>query len=206
MKLSPHFIPQAALALSILLSGCAADREAGRIAIHTAQNIAAYDQVVSQKVAAEKAFYQQQLGTLREILGGVSDITEPMTTPEAAAKEKLQRTLSYGRIITTAQRDARIAADRIIVSAKPTGMEQLVTYIDKGVAQEQADLLDFIKRQRSLANDFRASLVPIKQQQEELKALRTSLTQLAAKPTLFDQLKLAIDFGQAVKKELENKK
>jgi hypothetical protein len=85
-------------------------------------------------------------------------------------------------------------------------MEALVSYVDAGVSAEQADVLDFIKRQRALANDFQAGLAPIKQQQDQLKALRNAMTQLAAKPSLGDQIKIASEFAKAVKEQLDSNK
>jgi hypothetical protein len=207
--LRPGAIAAAALG-SLFLGACANDRAVSRIALHTAQSVAGYDAAVSRKVAAEKAFYQRELTDLRQILGGIpSDEVLGLAEARQPAQtelERLQNSLPYGRVVTSAQRDARILADRIINGSSPAAMEALVSYVDAGVSAEQADVLDFIKRQRALANDFQAGLAPIKQQQDQLKALRNAMTQLAAKPSLGDQIKIASEFAKAVKEQLDSKK
>jgi hypothetical protein len=189
---------------AVILTGCASDRAVSKIAIHAAQNVAAYDAEVSNKVAAEKAFYQSQTASLRKILGGVS--APVADDPEATELARLRSSLPYGRIETVGHREARIMADRIAAGSTPATMEELINYIESGVAREQTDLLDFIQRQRTLAGEFQKSLIPIEQQKEQLKQLRNSLTQLAAKPKLGDQLKLAIEFGRAIQEEIKKQK
>src|SRR4029077_12391714 len=103
--------------------------------------------------------------------------TKTATRPAAtsipdADTEKIKKSLPYGRIITHAQRDARVLAEQISTGGGPLAMEALINYVDAGVTSEQEDVLALIERQRALATSLSAGLEPINQQKQKLEEIR----------------------------------
>src|SRR5204863_7163545 len=80
----------------------------------------------------------------------VANDAKPATTPTPDIV-KIRKSLPYGRIITHAQRDARILAEQITTGSAPLTMEALINYVDAGVTSEQEDVLALVERQRALA-------------------------------------------------------
>lgn len=191
-----------AFAAILLFGGCAADEHARKLAFTTSQSVATYESAVDSKVSAEKAFYHSQLDTLRKTLGGNSQITDP----ENGAPAPIEKTLVYGKIRTAAERDARIAAEGILLSKDPAAMQPVIAYLETGLSADQAAFREALARQRLLATRLEEGLEPVQQQTEQLAAIRKQLVELSKKPGLVDQLKEYYAFGKAVSKELKKKK
>ena len=193
----------------LLLAGCA-DPQARKLAVHVDQDIVTYESAVDAKVNAENKFYQDQLTTIRQALGGNSAITIGNTNAAATNlsvmdPERIKRTLPYGRITTRALRDGRIEAEKLISSDKaPLVMTDIMEYVTTGVNEEQTDFLDLLQRQRQLASSFKSSLAAIDQQKQKMAAVRKSLATLAAVPSASAQLQVLFAFGQGVRSQLTN--
>src|SRR5258708_2607325 len=127
----------------LLICGCAADHHARTLAVHVDQDLVAYENAVDAKVIAENKFYRDQLGTIRKYLGGNSPIAigtnaSPTNFANLTDEGRIQKTLPYGRIITRAEHDARIEAEKVISAEKdPPVMATIMAYVEGGLNEEQ---------------------------------------------------------------------
>jgi len=180
-------------------AGCAADRHAQQLALHVIQVTIKYEAVVDKKAAAEKTFYREQQALIHSALVGKSEIT----SIDEEESKIIEKTLVYGRIRTSAERDARLAAEEIVSSNPPKILGHVIDYLVKGMQQDQVLYLDLLERQRRLTDNLQASLEKIDQQKEKLKNLRNGLTALATQPDISAQIKQIIEFGEAVQKAVQ---
>jgi hypothetical protein len=134
------------LCISCLGVSCAADQAARQLANRTASTLVSYEGEVQRKVDAENAFYRQQLRQLREALIGYTELSQVAkgaaagptsgsgsTTVLDKEEESVKRSLLFGRIVVTAQRDARLFAEEIINSPAPGVMSQIISIASRGV-------------------------------------------------------------------------
>lgn len=190
MKIPSLLIP---ILVSTLCAGCTADKRAALAAGHITQAVAGYESAVDTKVNAEKAFYHDQLQNLRVALGGNSAVSDP-TDPND--RRDIRLTLPYGRILTAANRDARILAEQIVNKPEPEGMQQIMSFVDAGVKEQQADFLGYLERQRKLVTQLSDELTPIDQQKERLATVRTQLATLSKPKSALKQVEDVVRFGQ----------
>jgi hypothetical protein len=192
----------------LLACGCAADRQARTLAVRVDQDIAAYENAIDAKVNAENKFYRDQLETIRQYLGGNSAITigtntSPSNYANLTDEGRVQKTLPFGRIITHAEHGARIESEKLIAAQKdPPVMATIIAYVGDGLNEEQSDYLDFLERQRQLADSFNSSLAKIDEQKQKLASVRKRLASLAVKPSTASQFQALFAFGEAVRNEL----
>ncbi len=207
---------------TLLLFGCSTNRQSRQLATDINSQSLLYESLVDKKVNAEKLFYKQQYGVLRNILLGNVDITVgvktettsgketedvkavAMTEQEEAAeeKEKTKRSYLYGRNRVTMERDARITAENYIYAKGPKTFQTLINFAHEGVEKENALYLEILQRQSKLSKDLIVDQEKIAQQKELLKKIRKRLAKLS-KPSLMDEGENLVKFGIAINELLE---
>ena len=186
------------LTATLLCAGCAADRNARRTAADLTQAVLGYEGQVNGKVAAEKKFYHEQLATLRRTLGGNDAVTEFSKVISAAPVEKGVRTLPYMRVVTSANREARIAADEMIASGGLPSMAVMIQYIDNGVSHEREEYLAYLERQRQLTATLGENLQPIDQTKAKAADFRKALVELTKPKSTLKQSEEYAKFAKEV--------
>ena len=191
------------LIAALLCVGCAADRRARSTAAELSGAVKGYQSEVDAKVAAEKKFYHDQLATLRRALGANDAVTQLQET--AATKPELPRSLPYMRVITSANRDARLASDAVVAS-KDAPMTAMIEYLEKGVSQEGAEYLSYLERQRLLMSTLGEKLEPIGQQKAKADEFGKAVDELAKSPSTLQQAKDFAKFAKEIYDQSKPKK
>lgn len=128
------------LAISVLAmtSGCAGDRDARELASRLRKLTAQYESVSTAKIAAEKKFYLDSLKNLDQTL----NVVDPAGGSIADVQKEVKKTVAYGRIITTANRESHRLAEALVASPEPPLAAGVISdFIRDGVkADEQAYL------------------------------------------------------------------
>src|SRR5262245_51685141 len=151
-----------------LSSSCVANKQAANLATQTSRLTLEYEQARDAKVGAEKKFYAEQKETLRQILGGTSAITSPATKDLGD-----QKTVAYGRIVTTTERDAIALTEAFIASPGiPQVWSELTRFLEKGLQDDWEAYLETRRRQERLNTALVTELVTVDQQTEQLENIR----------------------------------
>jgi hypothetical protein len=183
--------------LTLLATSCAADRQARSTAADLTQAVLKYEKDVDAKVAAEKTFYHDQLATLRKALGGNDAVTTLQRSIGQTQSDEV-KSLPYMRVVTSANRDARMAADGLITGAQPPSITAMIEYVDKGVQNEREEYLGYLERQRELTKTLGDNLQPIEQQKAKAANVRSSLAELAKPKSRFSHTKEYAKFAKEV--------
>lgn len=183
-----------------LNTSCAANKAAVNLAANTGRLTLEYEQARDAKVEAEKKFYADQKEALRQILGGTSAATN--SEPKDL---EVQKTVVYGRIVTTTERDAIALAESLTASPTiPQVWSDLTNFLEKGLKDDWEAYLETRRRQEQLNTDLMAELVKIDQQTERLESIRNNLLELEEAPTLQSRFKQFFNIGEAVRKQLQS--
>jgi hypothetical protein len=179
------------LALSTGVAGCG-DKVAGRVAAQTLKSVVTYEQSVKDKVAAERAFYTRQRETIQRRLSGYAPIDA------AASAVEPKKTVYYGRIRTSAERDARLLAEKIVMSDRPEVLGSTIDYIARGVAEERELRAALTQRDRELTVRIVEELETLDLQSARLALVRQRLVGLSQQPGTMDQLRALAEIGNAI--------
>jgi hypothetical protein len=157
---------------------------------------------VDPKVAAEQAFYLAQREAIQHRLLGYSGVGRG--TPEARTES--EKTIYYGRIRISADRDARLVADGIVASEWPQVLAAVIDYLDRGVREEGKLRLTLIQRDRDLTSKLLDQLETIDEQKAQLATVRERLVILSQRPSSLQELELYLNLGKGVITTLNNPK
>lgn len=198
------------LLVAMLAAGCAST-EAGRtLAEDISSSTAAFEKQINAKIAAENTFYETQLAKLRAHLGGEFGYKQYVELPDDAARSKfisdlVKKTLLYGRIRFGAQREAEVAAARILDgNASPT--IEMITATDTGITEDLKYAHDVRARQLALKIERITGLAKLEYAKDDLATVRRRLASISASPTAEEEAKAWMNFGQALRDELNKKK
>ena len=184
------------------LFGCSTNHEVRQLATHVNSIFLFYENIVDEKVQAEKAFYKKQSMNMNDILLGQSkfvDITVGVNG--GTATTNVEKTFMYGRNRVAMERDARIAAENYVIEGTNT-FQTIINFVDEGVAKENKVYLEVFQRQNKLKKDLIADLEKIDQQKEQLAKIRKQLTILATKPSVKDEGENLVKLGQAIQNSM----
>jgi hypothetical protein len=186
---------------SIALAACG-DTAAQTLAAHTAALTASYEKQVSDKVNAERAFYESQRQNLIESLAGY----RPSDTGRLPTVGQVKESIYYLSIKTNAQRDALVTADAIVTSNGDKILTPVLKYIDAGVKEERELYVALSNSEVQLDTKLAAGLRPLDEQADRLATVRSRLVSLSQPLSEWDQLQQVIDLGRGTQKLIQSKK
>lgn len=185
-------------AMGLMCVGCG-DKLAQSVASQTLKSVVAYETALDAKIAAERAFYVKQREAIQHRLLGYSAVGAP-----ADARIEPKKTVYYGRIRLSAERDARVVADTLVASGSPQVLGGAIDYLDRGVREENQLRLSLVQRQQDLTVKLLEQLETIDAQKTRLALVRSSLTDLSQNPGAREQLGVLVDLGKGVMTFLKN--
>lgn len=185
--------------LALAFSGCG-DKLAAQVASQTLKSVVTYEQSVRAKVAAERNFYVHQREAIQHRLMGHMAVA-----PGAAAQVEPARTIYYGRIRTSAEREARLLAERIALSDRPEILGGTIDYIARGLAEERDLRVALMQRDRELTIRLATELEALDLQSARLALVRQRLVGLSQGPGTNDQLRALTEIGNAIITQLTGK-
>jgi hypothetical protein len=188
------------LAFGLGLAGCG-DKLAAGVASQTLKSVMTYEQSVRAKAAAERAFYTTQREAIQHRLVGYAPLTA--ASPTGIVPEK---TVYYGRIRTSAERDARLLGERIMISDRPEILGGAIDYVARGVTDERDLRVALTQRDRELTIRLVQELEALDLQEARLALVRQRLVNLSQTPGTADQLKALREIGSTIIKTLTEKK
>ncbi len=188
------------ISLSIL-SACEAPKEAREMAAQTTAAVAAYEKEISNKIKAEKAFYQKDAGGMREYLTGRANLGT--RGGDESKQPEVKRTLVYGRIVNGTHRDARLAAEAMIFSPKVDVMGKSIAFVRKGVEEDLALYREISARRTHLRESFLKELAKIDQQKARLAKVKKGLSKLSKSSDPADRFKLIAKHAKAIKDAID---
>jgi hypothetical protein len=187
------------LALALGLAGCG-DKLAAGVASQTLKSVMTYEQSVRAKIAAERAFYTTQREAIQHRLIGYSPVSDA-----APAGVDPSKTVYYGRIRVSAERDARLLGERIVTSDRPEILGGAMDYVGRGVADERDLRVALTQRDRELTVRLIQELEALDLQEARLALVRQRLVSLSQQPGTTDQLKALREIGGTIIKTLTAK-
>lgn len=189
------------VALGLGLAGCG-DKLAAGVASQTLKSVMTYEQSVRAKVAAERAFYTTQREAIQHRLIGYAPLAEG-AGPTGIVPAK---TVYYGRIRTSAERDARLLGERIVISERPEILGGAIDYVARGVTDERDLRVALTQRDHELTVKLVQELEALDLQAARLALVRQRLVNLSQTPGTTDQLKALREIGSTIIKTLTEKK
>ena len=202
-----------ALSLVLVLSACSG-QAAKEVAYGTLKLTNSYEMEIDKKVAAEKAFYKQQVGNLRRFLIGFNEL--PVEVEDRKSREAIERagfqgggvklesepldeivkaSWLWGYIRTTIDQGALRAASQILHRPNALAYSTILDLVEGGLRTDQEALALARRKQAELAAQVVQNLQPIEKQTKRLTALKKGLTNLSTTSgaifSLDDILKLA---------------
>ncbi len=201
----------ALLAVVILTAGCTGNQAARDVAANTSKALSSYEKGIAAKIAAEKAFYAQEQAKLVEILLGTvcpdSDAAIAAgDKKKKCAPRKVTDTLLYGRIVNTANREARLAAESMVLDARPKHMAMTIKFVLEGVAEDFTFHRTISQRRADLRANLLKELAKLDSQKKKLEAVRKKLDKLAKPSDALSDFKVLQAFAGELKKIVENAK
>lgn len=211
-----------------LISGCEGTRYAKNNAIQMSKLTLEYETKVSNKVAAEQTFYQDQRAILRCVLSGAVVSTDPsdkLTKCDNIRKENItdkenttdqtepstitiRDTVPYGRIRTDIRRDATLLAEKLISSqTQPMVSTELIQFMRTGLESDWNIYQQAHLRQQQLRVEMLEGLEKMDQQTQRLKTIQKELDKLAEKPSFPFNLKQYLRIAKDINEKInENRK
>jgi hypothetical protein len=180
------------LAIGLASAGCG-DKLAQSVASRTLKSVVAYESAVDAKIAVERAFYMKQREAIQRRLLGYAAVG-------GAADERIEpeKTVYYGRIRVSAERDARVVADSLVAGGSSQVLGGAIDYLDRGVREEGQLRLTLIQRQQELTVKLLDQLETIDAQKARLALVRDRLKDLSQNPGTLEQLRVYVDVGKGV--------
>lgn len=183
---------------AMLTSACTGPQVAQDVAGQMRKLTVEYEAAVSRKAEAERLFYKNQRRLLRDLRSGTTAVSDPGRTGVVVKK-----TVAYGRITSSALRDAILLADKLSTSpAPPPVPSSIIEFLGSGLENDSNVYLKASQHQLQLRIDLLDGLAKIEQQSQRLKAVRDELVKLETDPSLESSLKQFFVIGQAVKTQL----
>jgi hypothetical protein len=180
------------LATCLVCVGCG-DKLAQSVASQTLKSVVTCETALDAKIAAERTFYVKQREAIQHRLLGYSAVGAP-----AAAAIEAEKTVYYGRIRLSADRDAWVVADTLVASSSPQVLAGTIEYLDRGVQEENQLRLALVQRQQDLTVKLLEQLETIDGQKARLAGVRSRLTDLSQNPGAREQLRIFVDLGKGV--------
>lgn len=205
-----------------LVSACQGPRYAKNSAIQMNKLTLEYETKVSNKIAAEQAFYLDQGAILRCVLSGsvaptdASDMPTKCSNirkkdpPEKIASNNQEKesitvkdTVVYSRISSGAWRDAILLAEKLASSqTQPMINTSLIQFMRSGLEEDWDTYRQAIQRQQQMRVELLEGLEKMDQQTERLKTIQKELDKLVKKPSLQTNLKQYLEIAKAINKKL----
>jgi hypothetical protein len=195
-----RWLAYTALVVACLASVGCARPQAQSLAADLLRLTQSYEVDRAGKAAAETAYYRKQLQILRGALGGSNVVAQSATIETGLPVEQ---SIAYGRIVTSASRDAYLAAEAIGAGASPG--TAVLKYLDQGLADALEIYLQSHLRQHQLRTELLASLAKLDLQEARLDAVTEQLRVLKTPPKLEDTARDLFAIGRAIQKQLGEK-
>jgi len=184
--------------IGLMCVGCG-DKLAQSVTSQTLKSVVEYETALDAKIAAERAFYVNQREAIQHRLLGYSAVGAT-----AGARIEPEKTVYYGRIRLSGERDARVVADSLVASGSPQVLGSVIDYLDRGVREESQLRLTLVQRQQELTVKLLEQLETIDAQKARLALVRSRLTELSQNPGGREQLSVLVDLGKGVMTFLKN--
>ena len=164
-----------AVGLLLMITGCAADRDARELASRLRKLTAQYEALSTKKLEAEQKFYLDSLKNL--------DRTLNVVDPGGASIEDMQRdikkTVAYGRIITTANREALRLAEALVSSADPPLTAGAISeFVRDGVKADEQAYLQARQMQATISEVLAVDFAKMSDYQKRIAELSKGLVEL----------------------------
>src|SRR6266566_8108153 len=136
--------------------------EAEQLAAKLREMMLKYDAAVESKASAEEQFYLDQQETLRNLWLPGQIPTESKGTTEEDLKVRIIKSIPYLTISISARRAARAMAEGLAVDpTNATPVQNLLSYLDTGVQEDQALFAKAQGEQQRLRLELGESLAKI---------------------------------------------
>jgi hypothetical protein len=189
------------IALGICLlaatSGCAADREARELASRLRKLTAEYESVSTAKTVAEKQFYLDSLKNL--------DHTLNVVDPGGGLTGEVKKTVAYGRIVSTANRESQRLAEALIWGQEvPLAAGTISDFIRDGVKADEQAYLQTRQMQAAIAEALAIDFAKMTEYQKRISELSKGLAELEVPANSRARLPQLRAIGEAVLMQLRS--